>query len=442
MRKGGVLQLVFIRAVPKNQLSVLRAGVGLITETITEGRLQGVPQDGLKREFLDRHSWLPIVLLVLLPLLVHLPLWISGRSIDPIWLVANVADSSPDLAGAPWTDPNVGYTSEALGRLAARDWIHGVVPWWNPFTGIGMPLAGELQPASFFLPFTFLFLLPEGLLWQQICMQVIAGLGTYALLRELRLSRMACLMGGALYGLNGTISWAPGPAAVYCGVAFLPLQLLGVEISRKAAGGAKSVLVFGLAVGWALLAGFPEPSYIGGLLVLVWALYRFFADGRERWRILRRTGMGFVLGLLIAAPVLIAFVDYVGVSDSVRLHNYGEHALPWAALSATLLPYIYGLVGGTYQSPSLDRIWGDIGGVLRGPVDCAGDCWDAGKDARARPAMAADSMGSDLHGKDIRSAAGAIPDELPPVAATDPVLSILAAFMGAGADSSCGFRAG
>jgi hypothetical protein len=153
-----------------------------------------------------------------------------------------------------------------------------------------MPLAGELQPASFFLPFTFLFLLPEGLLWQKICMQVIAGMGTYALLRELGLSRLASLLGGALYALNGTISWSPGPAAVYCGLAFLPLQFLGVEIARKVTKGPLSVIVFGLAIGWSLLAGFPESPYIGGLLVLAWAIYRFFTTGQERWRIVRRTG--------------------------------------------------------------------------------------------------------------------------------------------------------
>lgn len=95
-----------------------------------------------------------------------------------------------------------------------------------------MPLAGELQPGAFFFPFNML-LLPEGLLWQRLLMQVIAGLGTYALLREPGISRVAALMGGTQYALNGTIAWTPGPAAVYCATSFSPLLLWGIERARR-----------------------------------------------------------------------------------------------------------------------------------------------------------------------------------------------------------------
>ena len=109
-----------------------------------------------------------------------------------------------------------------------------MIPWWNPYTGIGVPLAGELQPGAFFLPFNLLLLLKEGVLWQRIAMQIIAGLGTYALLRELGLSRLAALLGGGLFSLNGVIAWTPGPAAVYCSSPFLPWLLWGIERARKA----------------------------------------------------------------------------------------------------------------------------------------------------------------------------------------------------------------
>ena len=255
----------------------------------------------------------------------------------------------------------MGFTSEALGRLAAWDWLHGIVPWWNSYTGVGMPLAGELQPGVFFLPFTLLLWLPEGILWQQVSMQIIAGLATYALLRELGLSRLAALTGGALFALNGTIAWTPGPATGYCSLPFLPLLLFGVERARKQQKGATSILIIGVATAWSILAGFPETAYISALLVLAWGLYRLVSEPK-RWTMARRAIAGFVLGLLVATPLLIAFVDYMRQSGSFGIHNGGEKSLPWAAFSATLMPYVYGSLGTSLHSLPLSQIWFAIGG--------------------------------------------------------------------------------
>lgn len=312
-------------------------------------------------ELFSDYPWLPVVLLVLLPFALHVPLWLLGRSINPTWFYSGVTQGSRLLPEYPFLDPNVGFTSQALGHLAAWDWLHGIVPWWNPYSGIGMPLAGELQPSAFFLPFNLLLMLPEGVLWLQICMQIIAGLATYALLRELGISRLATLMGSALFMLNGTVAWAPGPAAVYYALPFLPLLIWGIERARKQESGAASILAIGAAIAWSILAGFPEPAYISGLLALAWGVYRL-AGGPRRWMMARRAIAGWVLGLLVAAPLLIAFVDYVRQSDSFGVHTLGEQRLPWAAFSTTLMPYVYGPLGSTFHSDPLNYIWGNIGG--------------------------------------------------------------------------------
>jgi hypothetical protein len=310
--------------------------------------------------FLARYRWLPAIVLILVPLAVHVPLWILGRSADPIWFFSGLAQGQHPVRG-PFLDPNVGVTSEALGRLTAGDWVHGIVPWWNPYSGIGMPLAGELQPGAFFLPFNLLLLLGEGILWQQVLMQIIAGLATFALVRELGLSRLAALVAGILFALNGTIAWTPGPASVYCSLPFLPLLLWGIERSRGGKRGPLSILIIGAATAWSILAGFPEPAYIGGMLVLAWGIYRLVSDPKRRL-LAKRAIMGWVLGMLVAAPLLIAFVDYVRESESFQLHNLGEVSLPWGAFSATLMPYVYGSLGTSLQSAPLSRIWDNIGG--------------------------------------------------------------------------------
>jgi hypothetical protein len=315
---------------------------------------------GSQTEFFDRHPALPIVLLLLLPFVSQAPFWLLGLSTDPIWFYSNIVSGTQNILGSPFLDPNVGATSQALGHLAAWDWLHGVIPWWNPYTGIGVPLAGELQPGAFFLPFNFLLLLKEGVLWQRIAMQIVAGLATYALLRELGLSRLAAFLGGALFAMNGVIAWSPGPAAVYCSSPFLPCLLWGIERARKPRQGAASILAIGLAIAWSLFAGFPEPAYISGLLGLAWGLYRLTSTP-ARWIMARRALGGFALGLLVAAPPLIAFVDYLLQSDSFDVHKTGGMSLPWESLPPIVIPYVYGPLN------VLVTTWGSFGGYT-GPL--------------------------------------------------------------------------
>jgi hypothetical protein len=47
--------------------------------------------------------------------------------------------------GIPWNDPNTSYATQALAGLSADEWLRGIVPW-NPYTGVGMPLAGFYDP--------------------------------------------------------------------------------------------------------------------------------------------------------------------------------------------------------------------------------------------------------------------------------------------------------
>ena len=126
--------------------------------------------------------------------------------------------------------------------------MHGIIPWWNPYSGIGLPLAGEMQPNAFFLPFVFWLLLPNGVLWLKITMEIMAGLATFALSRELSLSRMSALFAALLFEMNGTFAWTPGTIAVLNVIAFLPLLLYGIEKSRKLEQGALGIFWIAMAI--------------------------------------------------------------------------------------------------------------------------------------------------------------------------------------------------
>ncbi len=82
-------------------------------------------------KWLEKHRWLPAVLLLILPWAAHLPLWLLGLSADPVWQNSGVGLGTRIglFNGLRNADPNAGWTTEALGRLAALDWVHGTVPW-------------------------------------------------------------------------------------------------------------------------------------------------------------------------------------------------------------------------------------------------------------------------------------------------------------------------
>ena len=343
-----------------------------------------------------------VAALSILPFVSLAPALLESSSQNPLHYMTDLVNNSkpPVLSGHIWLDPNVGFTTQALGGLSAWDWLHGQIPWWNSYTGVGVPLAAEMQPGSFFLPFVLLLHFPCGTVLLKLTLQVLAGLGTYAFLRELRVDRLAALGAGILFELNGTFAWM-GDAPIMP-IAFLPLLLWGIEL--VAIGDSKTKSTWGTAliavsIAWSLFAGFPETAFLDGLLAMAWAAVRFFhlppsaarkrrfafaityraATVRERLlpslfqqalsasrlRFASRVAIGGACGLLFAAPVVLPFLEYQSLSAIQHTADFGGLAKP--ALTMLLFPYVFGPIGefGKYDpSRLLNDVWGGIGGYF------------------------------------------------------------------------------
>lgn len=272
----------------------------------------------------------PQALLIAVPILVHGLTLCGLLSENPLWLSTGLGDGWRSLgliSGLPgWIDGNAGVTVQALGRLVMRDWAHGTIPWWNPYSGIGLPLAAEMQPAAFFPP-SVLLALPSGVVLLRIVLQIVAGLATWALLRCLGLSVLASVTGGVLYELNGTFAWVLHSAMLP--VAFLPLMLLGVERSRLAAqqnGWHGGWRLLGAATALSILAGFPERSYLDGLLVGAWSLLRLWQSHGSRRALALRLAKAVIFALALCSPLLLAFLLFLGQSV-VGLRDLGHEPL-------------------------------------------------------------------------------------------------------------------
>jgi hypothetical protein len=304
-----------------------------------------------------------VLIILLLPLLINLPGLLGWWSVDPIHFLSRIASFHPQqlLSGYPFTDPNVGWTAQALGKLSADEWLSGRIPWWNSYSGVGLPLAAEMQPAALFLPLVLLNHFANGALYIKLILQIVAGLGTYLLLRKIGLLRLSALAGAILYEFNGAAALHGAP--IISPIGFLPWLLLGIERASEnsVAGVGCGWLTIAISIALSIYAGFPETAYIDGLLAVVWSFWRMANVQAEfRYRFIIKLATGVVVGLLLSAPIIIPFAEFVSHSY-VGLHSIGFSGLIKDALPILFFPWLY---GGICTSSDVFFIQSNVGGFL------------------------------------------------------------------------------
>ena len=153
---------------------------------------------------LERHTHLPRDLkefaagFLLLPItiaLTYAPVLLGDKS-----LLTDTPAVNPYLVADAAAGGNVTQQKQ-LAVLAA--WQHGHLPIWFPYEGYGVTLAGN-QAAPWFAPELAVHLLfPHNLSLWPLVAQYLGALGMFLLLRALRRSLTASLLGGLLYVLTG-----------------------------------------------------------------------------------------------------------------------------------------------------------------------------------------------------------------------------------------------
>lgn len=315
----------------------------------------------------SEHLW-PLALVAAVCCVANAPSLLRIVSTDPVQLFSGLAPRAPHsvLPGSPTIDPSAGTITLSLGHAAQRSWLSGDAPWWNPLEGLGAPLAGEMQSASFFPP----VLLMSGWLGFvvfHLVLEAIAGWSTYFLLRGLKISRGTSTALGLAFALCGTFAWLQAPPANP--VAFLPLCLLGVEhcfdATRGGRRGGWTMLALGLWL--SISSGFAPTAYLDGLLVALWALVRLVELRRCGLKMLAKLGTGTLVGALLSLPVLVAFLDYLPAGALGLNASIGNKELPIQALSQVLVPYVHGPIFAFHSARGYDvmgDIWGNVGGYV------------------------------------------------------------------------------
>ncbi len=293
--------------------------------------------------------------------------WTGLVNLSPMTYTTDLTTSVCHLTcGRAWIDPNVGSITQPVGHLAAMDLLHLHVPWWNPFEGLGTPLAGEMQSTALF-PLILWLALPGGLVWFHISLELIAGIATYLLARRLGASTIIATVGGALFALNGTYAWIGN--SVLNPVAFLPMLVLGVEMIIASAPRRRQYgwYVAALALALSIYAGFPEVAFLDAVFAGAWAVVRLLSvDRGARLRALRRLVYAALAGMALALPIIVPFRDYLNESYVGDHTSLGEllHMSP-RVLPMFFDPYLYGTI---FSNPAADPYWASVGGYFGASV--------------------------------------------------------------------------
>ena len=264
---------------------------------------------------------------------------------DPALLISGLGHIMKKGFNGGWPTLETGGAGQAITRVVVGELARGRFMWWNHDMGLGTPMIESPWTAPFFPP-SWLLLLPHGTLLLGIFLQLISGLGTYFLLRRINIGRWAALAGGILYESNGTFAWLSGPAVNP--IPFLPWLLLGLEKAKLAAQknerGGWFLASGSLAL--SLYAGFPQIAYLNGLLVAAWGALRFAQCAPEvRTAFARKVVWGTFVGLLVAAPSISLFLNYMPYAY-LDLHGqslgYSNFTIPPVYFAQLVLPYLAG----------------------------------------------------------------------------------------------------
>lgn len=255
----------------------------------------------------------------------------------------DVLQADAALQFYPWRD------------LVFEAWRNGEAPAWNPYELCGTPLLANSQSGALYPPHVVMSFFPAStavkmtlLAWLHLA---LAGLGVYALARQLGAERAPACFGGIAFGASAFLTaWLALPSVVST-VAWMPWALWGVALGFSA-GETPSRWAKGwvpiLAGSVALMVFAGHLQFVAYGLMAVVLFGASLAIGQRRgWRGLQAVAAA-ALGIAIALPQLLPVLNYSreshrrNVPTEAGYQAYVAGAIQPFEFLGVALPQVYG----------------------------------------------------------------------------------------------------
>lgn len=212
-------------------------------------------------------------------------------------------------------------------QFQAGEFHAGRFPLWDPYAWSGQPLAGQAQPGVFYplnwllysLPLRNGWLKPTYLHWYFVLIHLMAAWFAYWLARDLKLARPAAILTGLVFSLAGWLGTTDWPQMIN-GAVWAPLIFLFLFRALRGHRPWLSAALGGLFLGLAWLSGHHQiPIFLSLAAAGVWLW-----SARRDWRLLGPAVLFFAFAGLLAAPQILAAMEYgklsirwVGASEPI-----------------------------------------------------------------------------------------------------------------------------
>lgn len=257
----------------------------------------------------------------LLTFLFFAPVWLTGRAYvpsdflyrTPLWYEPRVELQNFDLFDTTiFFYPDYDYLNKSLHR--------GEFPFWNPYNLCGRPVAFNGQSGYFYPPRLLLHRVMSTTAASTTLLAIhifVSGLAMYWLGKSLGLSHPGALLSGTAWMFNG---WSTTWFTMEHAPIFSALLPLGLIALRRACLCWRGSGWLAAVVAMTLVAGTLQLTYYTWAIMLLLGSYFVLVLGRRSWPgSLLRIGCGFVLGALLAAPMLLPTVIHMTASQRPTL---------------------------------------------------------------------------------------------------------------------------